>query len=328
MTAGAAPAWRVAGRVAGAVGASTARRLLRQRLVRRALVWPGALTVGALLLTLALAPKAEEPVGGGLAVAVAPDADAALVEALAAEGLSVRPGEDPQLFAQADGDWVITDPAAPWAGPAEVALRRSQPELPWTWGPTTAAEAPSPARRLPDPGALLAVQISLLYALYGVVLGAAATVRDRQSGVLEAQLVTGVPRWPVGLGRVLAQVLVLALALATTLLLLAAFLALPQLGAWVVHGALGTGLAVALGSWRAAVATREGLSAPLSQGLTAVTGLVVLGFGSPALGGWLPLASLGALGRGEPVAAPLLAGLLSLGGVALATRALAHSRGR
>ena len=322
--------------VTWALATSTAHRLLRQRLVRRALVWPGALTVGALLLTVAIAPRPEADRPLRVEASLTEPLRTELSAALAARGLSVAPASaasaasDPSpadISRDPDGDWVIADPGAAWAPAAEQALRQVDPSLPWTLRLQTEADGSPAAMALPSPGRLLAVQISLLYALYGVVLGAAATVRDRQTGVLEAQLVTGVPRWTIGLGRVLASAGVLGLALATTLLLLAGFLELPALGDWLLHGLIGTGLAVALGTWRAAASKREGLSAPLSQGLTAVTGLVVLGFGKAALGGWLPLASLGALGSGAEVPVPVVAALLTLVAFAMATRALTRPGG-
>lgn len=286
-------------------------RLLREGLVVRALAWPGLLSALALVgSTTVVALLTRAP-----SITIPPDQPA--VEAsLRAAGFLVERAPDPEALAAAGeierAAWPTAEGWALTGGPglgvdlrAEGAIRDAI-GAPWT------LERPAPPARSREGGMAMramAALLSVLFALYGVVLGAGTVQRDRQGAVLEAEHGLPVPFAFHGIARLVAAALTLGAALGVTLLLLHALVGVPELAAFAWHGALGGAAGAALGI--GAMGGRgEGFSAPLSRALTAGLGLFALGLASPTLGAWVPLASLAALIRGQSQLAPSIGVLL------------------
>lgn len=286
-------------------------RLLREGLVVRALAWPGLLSAAALVGSTALvALLSRSP-----EIAIPLD-QPAVFASLTEAGFSVVQVEDPERAAREgevaaaawpdDEGWTLQGGQGPGVGARAEGAIRSAIGAPWT------LELNAPPARSREGG--LAVRamaglLSVLFALYGVVLGAGTIMRDRQGAVLEAEHSLPVPFILHGLARLLAATVAMAVALGITLLLLHALVGVPEVLAWAWHGTWAAAAGAALGV--GAMGGRgEGFSAPLSRALTASLGLFALGWSAPALGAWLPLASLAALIRGQSHLAPSLVVLL------------------
>lgn len=279
-------------------------RLLREPMVTRGLGWPGVLVAATLVGTAAisgllLAPSPVAVPEAGAEGALTP----ALVHALESEGFVLAPEADPveavrrgqvsrALIQDKDGAQIHAVPWAPTRGLESVI--RDTVGASWRL-----RSSPSPrGGEMASPGALAAL-LGALFSLYGVVLGAALVSRDRDSGLLECELALGIPRYVPALARLLAVGVVLAVGFAATVVLLVALVVLPAPWIWAFHGAIGGlgGAALGLGF----TSRGAGFSAPLSRALTVALGLVGLGFGAPAVGAWLPIASMAALAGGRPV---------------------------
>ncbi|MCK6503280.1 hypothetical protein L6R53_07770 [Myxococcota bacterium] len=304
--------------VAVAVGAgATLLRLLREGFVVRAIAWPGLLAAGAVVGAALVAGQ----VGGNLTaaphLALSAEDAAAVGAAVEAQGLVVRVDPDPRTavaagraeraaWTDAEG-WVL---AAKVAGVsslrAEAALRE---EAGAAWRIEVPADPPRRAQVEEQSGRMGGL-VAVLFTLYGVVMGAGLAWRDRGEGVVEASLPLPVPAWTHGAARILALAVALSVGLGATLLLLHGLLAMDRPAALALHGGLAASVAAAVGL--AAVggprAGRAGFSAPLSRALALTAGLLGLGAGLPAVGMWLPVASLGAVGQGG-----ILSGLAALG---------------
>ncbi|MFN2375750.1 MAG: ABC transporter permease subunit [Candidatus Binatia bacterium] len=284
-------------RAIGGLSFGVILRLLREGLVVRALVWPGILTALSMFVTAAatLAWK-NSPV-----IYVS---EPALVAPLAEAGFEVTVAPDPKakmLDRRTDravwrenGRYIL---GSTWGGPltykAESTLRTFVQER-WR------LEAPPQVKRVrrsedlrPITGYIAGV-VGLLFALYGVVIGAGSLYRDRSSGVLETDLALPVPRWVHAVARLLALSLVLGPALVVSLLVVDTLLALREMKLWMFDGFLAavTGGAIGVALMARANAGR-GFSAPLSQALTLSMALISLGFWQSSIGRHLPLVSLG-----------------------------------
>lgn len=296
-------------------------RLLREGMLVRALIWPGAL-VGLALIGSALlvALLTRHPT-------IAVD-DPGLVGAFEQAGFDVSRIDDPAA-AMREGDvrratWrdgeqrVLALTMAGRDGLRAEAILRDAVGAGWR------LDVPPPPGRSADldgQAGRLAALVAVLYALYGVVLGAGALVRDREAGVLEADLALPLPPWVHGLARQLAPALALGLGLLGTLWLVGALLGLPESGRWWREGACAATATVSLGAllaagWRGPLLGRggaaDGLTAPLSRGLTGATSLLAVGWMAPEVGRHLPVSSLAALAQGATpsLVAPILGGLL------------------
>ena len=296
-------------------------RLLREGMLVRALVWPGALLALALIgsaLTVALLTRHPS---------IAVD-DPALVAPLEQAGFEVWQVPDP---ARSLGDGAVR--RATWREGDHRVLSlamagrdglRAEAILRDAMGAGWRLDVPPPPGRNADldgQSGRLAALVAVLYALYGVVLGAGALVRDREQGVLEVELALPIPQWVHGLARQVAPSLALGLGLLGTLWLVAALLGLPETGKWWREGACAATVTVSLGTllaagWRGPLLGRggaaDGLTAPLSRGLTGATSLLALGWAAPGIGRHLPVSSLAALAQGAApaLAPPLLSVLL------------------
>ena len=303
--------------------AASALRFAREGLVVRALLWPGLLASGALVGSaaavawLSSAPEIGVPLDQ-------PEVTARLEHA----GFTVIPVEDPAA-ALASGAldraaWPTETGWALAAGPATtLALRaegaiRDGSSAPWT------VVVPAPPARPPDAGlaaGAMAGLLGVLFALYGVVLGAGALVRDRDAGVWESDLSLPLPFYAHAAARMLAASAVMGAALGSTLLLLHGLVGLPDVGAWAWHGFFASAAGAVLGTG-ALGARGEGFSGPLSRALTASLGLAGLGLIRPEIGAWLPISSLLAMWRGAsgPASGAVMAALTVALGAAAAWR--------
>lgn len=288
------------------------RRFLREGLVLRSLVWPTALCVLTLLITLGVASLLQSTGVVALADTLEPE----LVTEL--EGLQwpTRITDDPEAMVRSGAAWAGTDGTTLWtrqhgvsALTIEAALRRHE-GAPWV---------PVPRDALPDPtaggaqGGLICRILAVLFALYGVVFGLGSVARDRDDGTLEAELSLPVPHWVPGLARWLSASALLTVFFANAVVLVHAILAVDDPWAMVRHGSAACAGATAIGLvsvGRAGI--KQGFSGPLAAALTATTGGLGLGLAAPSWGQALPLASVFAGGSGwGPTGAAVAAGFVA-----------------
>lgn len=285
------------------------RRLLREGIVMRSLVFPVVLVVATILITVlvstAMKPTALLAVTDGVV-------DDAWIAAAEDEGWTVTVTGDPAAAVEAGAASIGTDGATLWLGNdgyvplrLEQLLREALEAA--AWRPIQDAPRERTVVGNAQASRQLAVLLGGLYALYGVVFGAGSVARDRDAGTLEAELSLAVPAWVHGLARWLAGALLLAAGYVFSLLLVHAMLGVDAVGALLVHGIVGAGGAAALGL---AVVGQAGLQrgfvGPLSAGLVGTVSLVSFGLANPEVGSWLPVASLAhhhaQVGRPVPMA--------------------------
>lgn len=308
------------------VALATGLRLLREGFVLRALAWPGLLAGGALVGTALLVGLAGEPVGQP-EIALSAEAERRLGPRLEAAGFALRVDPaaeravvegraDRAVWEEGEGFALALASGGPPSLLAEAVLRE---ELGAAWRIEPPDESPR-GLQVAQQSARMGQIIAVLFALYGVVMGAGLAWRDRSEGVLEAALTLPWPAWTQAAGRLLALVLVLELALVATLLTLHGIVGMAQPLDILGHGGVATAVGAALGlGAMARPGTDVGFSGPLSRALGLLTGLLGLGAGLPVVGAWLPAASLGASLRGDlPLASAPVAALLALGLAALA----------
>lgn len=279
------------------VGASL-RRLLREGLVVRSMVWPGLVVIGTLCGTLGVAAVVRP----GRDVVLAESAPAELAVELRSAGFDVRTVEDPGALVVAGDATLGTDGHTLWVyGTPSGALELEAHLRTWaaTTRPVTWRPVPLP---LPEArggfarGDLVCGVLALLFVLYGLVFGLGSVARDRDDGTLEAELALPIPRWVGAFARWVASSVILAAFYAVSVAAIAAVLPVP--GPWDVvrNGIAACGGGVAIGL--AVVGTsglRQGFSGPFAAGMTLATGLA----GTGALGlTWLPIANLFAGGSG------------------------------
>lgn len=306
------------------------RRLAREGSVVRALVWPGMLCLGTMLIVAAIAqPGAPAP------TAVV---DGPLASALDSRGLPIVRSMDPRAdlesglveraLATDDAGLVMVLNPSGWARfsgrrAAEdlqvEAIARAHTGAAWRLElPPTGVQDSAQAAATARHGSLLLRILGMVFALYAVVLTVASATRDRDTAVLEALGTTPAPPWAPSAARGLAVGAGCGLALTVTALGLGGLLPVEGLEAqlpalWgailgaVALGTLalgGTGR-VPLGPWTGAPA---GMTAPLRTSLLAASALGGLGLWLPALD-WLPLVSLGggSAGAGTGMSALLIA---------------------
>lgn len=291
------------------------KRLLREGMARRALGFPAVLSVVVLLGTIAVVSV----IRGTPGVAFEDPPDPALAAMIADAGLRVVVSDDVEsevaernaVFGVAQDQWYSRGGRA--AVDAERLIRTSR-NARWVPHPPPLPGVAQTAAQ----GAVITSMLIAIYALYGVVFGAGMIARDRDDGTLEVELTLALPKAIHGLSRWLAATLVIGFWVALATLLTASLLGLPDAAAIVRHGLAGSGTAVAIGLasvGRSGIKT--GFAASLAAGLTMTTALLGLGYLLPAIGQWLPVASLAAGGSGwvpllgTPVAAAVAIALFT-----------------
>lgn len=266
----------------------------------RALLWPGLLAAGALVgsasvvALLSASPEIAVPPGFSEVESRLEAAGFTVVQVPDPEGALAAGAVDRAAWPTATGWAISAGPATTLALRAEGAVRDAV-GAPWT------LSVPAPPARPPDAGraaGAMAGLLGVLFALYGVVLGAGALLRDRDAGVWESELALPLPFYWHAAARLLAASAVMGAALGGTLLLLHGLVGLPDVGAWAWHGLWASVAGAVLGTG-AMGAKGEGFSGPLSRALTASLGLAGLGLARPEIGAWLPIASLLACWRGQ-----------------------------
>ena len=296
-------------------------RLLREGLVLRALLWPGLLCALTMFLmgSVVLALRATPPIVVS---------DAAVARRLEADGFRVSVDADPRAVLASGlgvrGIWKEGDVfvySSLFSGHEDLRAESILREVAGgAWRIDVAASQAVTAGDARGPGPAmhaLACVLGILFTLYGVVIGAGALYRDRASGALESELSLAVPRWMHAASRLAALALVLGPALAVSLLVLDSLLPIEHLAQWCMAGtlsALGGGTLGLVTMARAT--TASGFSGALSRGLTAATALLAFGWSVPALGRFLPVASLSSAVEGS--APSPLATLLLLAAMAAA----------
>lgn len=261
-------------RAGGWLAAGMVVRLLREGLVLRSMIFPGLVTASTLAATLGvLAWNAP-----GRNVLVTPETPEHLVALLREHDLRVK--IDPAAEARVrDGSASIaTDGVHLWVygaspGALEVeALLRAERGAPWSPAIPEKPRPRDPQDAL-DPDLVCRV-VGLLFALYGLVFGLGGVARDRDAGILEAELALPIPRFVGGFSRWLASSSILAGFFALTVGLLGAMLPLRAPWSVLTHGWAASLGAVAIGV--AVVGTsglRQGFSGPFAMGMTLVTAL-------------------------------------------------------
>ncbi|MCK6523708.1 hypothetical protein L6R49_20040 [Myxococcota bacterium] len=288
------------GRALGLLTASVLTRTLREGLVLRALIWP------ALIIALTLLCSATF-VAGLYASKSAAVPDAALAEVLVAKGLDARVYADPEAaFVSGEVDRAAFEGPEGWVllarfDGAYTTMMESElrGRLDAAWRPMLVPRAGRSAALGPTTRLLIGL-LAVLFVLYGVVFGAGGLSRDQQDGSLDAERALPVPVWVHAASRLGAAGVALSVAFAASVGLIHAILGVTTPIAWCVAGGLSGLGGAALGLGLMARAGRaESLSGPLSRGLVAVTGLMALGYSAPDVGRHLPVATVGALVRGD-----------------------------
>lgn len=292
--------------------ASTVRRLLREGLVLRSMVWPGLVTCGTLAATL---------VGTSLVrptrvVAVPLDADPAIVRMLEEADFVPRPIADvegnvrkcrPSLGTNGHDLYICGVP--PTALEVEALLREragaSWRPVPW--------KPPDPRRQNLHGDVAIRV-LGLLFVLYGLVFGLGGVARDRDDGSLEAELALPVPRWVGGFARWAASSAVLGGFFAVSAIGFGALIPVQDLGEVLRHGVAAAAVGVALGlSVVGTAGLKNGFSGPFALAMSWATGLAAVGAALDLW--WMPIGSLFTSGDGW--AALFVAGWTGIGAAVL-----------
>ena len=296
-------------RAFGLLTASTVRRLLREGMVLRSMVWPSVVVIGTLAATIAVLAAFRT----ARAVAI-PENEPELAAWLEDGGFEVFEVGDPHAAVAEERYSVGTDGHTLWArGTSTTALDVEEvlrTQLGASWRPLAPRDLPSieAGRRQ---GRIISRFVAALFVMYGTVFGLGSVARDRDDGSLEAELSLPIPRWVGGLARWTASSLVLAVFYALCVVVLAAVIGVADVGAQLRHGAAACAGGVAVGL--AVVGTagiKQGFSGPLAASLTGVVGLFAIGaiYDLP----WLPIGSLLSESSGyATLGTALVMGLLS-----------------
>jgi hypothetical protein len=266
------------------------RRLFREGLVLRSLVFPTVLTAGTLLLTIGIAAWVRwQPI-----VAISPDLSD-LVPALREKGIRPIVVDDPEAAVLDRTAWgaataheVILTGGGPHALVLESLVRQRAGA---SWRPDDDVPRP-PVDVALAMGNRIVVLLGALFSLYGVVFGIGMVARDRDAGTLEIELSLPVPRWVHGAARLITGTLSLSLFLTLGIFMVEAVIGLTDSWALVRHGiacACGATCIGLLAIGRAGL--ENGFTGPLAFGMALATGLLATGLGGAPFAEWLPLAS-------------------------------------
>lgn len=291
--------------------ASLVQRLMRERLVLRSMIWPTALTLITLVLTLLLMSfRTSAP-----RFVVDPSVPPSLVEAMEARNWEIFEGDpysvmlEGRALAGTDGRTIWTRGAGPLTLELESLLREHH-GAPW--------RPAAPARRPPSDGRssgadLLCKILAVLFSLYGAVFGLGAVARDRDDGSLDSELSLPVPHWVPGMARWAAATVVTTTFYGLAVAAFHAIMGVSSPWSFFRHGFAAAGGSAAIGLMVVGGAgLKRGFSGPMSASLALVTGCMGLWWIAPELGRVLPIASVLAGGSGwAPSGAALALGLLS-----------------
>jgi hypothetical protein len=271
------------------------RRMLREGMVRRSLLWPTALTACTLLLTLLVMSWLRS----GSVVGTLPSTPDVLVQDLKGAGFALIVVEDPDAALRSGRVWAATDGQRLW-------VQGDDPDLPGavklesivrlhakaSWRPHRDPPLPK-AGDAADSGRTITRLLAVLFSLYGVVFGLGMVSRDRDDGTLAAELALPVPGWVPGAARWLAGSAVVAAFYGLCALVFDALIGVPDIGAVIRNGAAAGATATAIGLGTVGKANlRASFAAPFAFGMTLATGLSALGAFSSELGRMVPIASV------------------------------------
>jgi hypothetical protein len=291
-------------------------RLTRQRVVVRSLAIPTILTIGTIVLTLIISAW----FGGSGIVVLSPDlaSNQPLRNAIQAEGWSIHAAAEPGQAIKDGEGWAGTDGQTLWVRQRSTHSLRFEElireSIGASWRPHPRLVKP-PIEYAARKGKLLAQLMSVLFVMYGVVLGAGLVARDRDQGILEAEFSMPIPIWMHAASRWFASTLILTIFLLFAVLTFTAFLSMPDQGAMIRHGLAGTMSSTALGLVMIGKAgIKQGFSGPVAAGISTATFLCGLGFGLPDhQAAWIPMASIASDSAGWE--ALFMASLFSLGAI-------------
>jgi hypothetical protein len=271
------------------------RRLLREGVVLRSLVFPVGLAATAMILTVVAVVLLRPP--GTLALTPEAATPAILAEAEAG-GWPVVQVDDPHALVIAGSAAAATDGRTIWTYKASAealrleSLLRRNLNAGWRIEPPTKQGRTNRARSERGTRHLLQF-IGALFAFYGVVFGAGSVARDRDEGTFDAELVTALPMWVHGAARWLAGSVLLSAFFAFSVILFDAFIGVAAPVSLAVHGAAACAGSTAIGLVVIGRAGLEnGFAAPMSAGLVIVVTLLSIGLKLDLQVAWLPVASL------------------------------------
>jgi hypothetical protein len=275
------------------LAADGTRRLLREGVVLRSLVFPALLVAGAIVATVVGVTLLRPP----QVVVVAPAVDGAeLRAAVESQGWRYQVDADPRARVEDGTASVATDGATLWRErgstrdlTAEGLLRR---HFGAGWTIDTAERSAN--ERMTRRGADNLLRfLGALFAMYGVVFGAGSVARDRDEGTLDAELATALPTWVHGASRWISGSFVLTAFYVLSVALLHAVIGTTHPMYLIEHGAAACMGAVAIGlSVVGRAGIEQGFMAPLSMGLFLVASLLSLGLGVQGWDAWIPVSSL------------------------------------
>jgi hypothetical protein len=278
------------------------RRLLREPVVVRSLVFPTALC--AATITATIGTVATMWPSGTLALTEAV-AQPALVEEIEARGFDILLTANPQAAVE-DGDALAgSDGVTIWSYKAGADATRMEgivrQHLGAGWYPVTNDRHLQQMQGSRAARNLVRV-IGALFAFYGIVFGAGSVARDRDEGTLDAELATAVPLWVHGAARWIAGSTVLTVFYAFAVFLFDGLIGTGGISPLLLHGAAACNASVAIGLVVIGRASLEsGFIVPLSMGLMAVVSLMSFGMAVSGPEQLVPVASIfsqGASGLG------------------------------
>ncbi len=277
-------------------------RLLREGLVLRSMIFPGIVTTTTLAATLGVLAWSAP----GRTVLVTPDTPVEVTRALERKDFRVRVAPDAAERVRSRSATLATDGRTLWVHgtpPAALeieAVLRSRANVGAVdpldaRGPGWSPVPPERPRPRDGGGAvepdLVCRVVGLLFALYGIVFGLGGVARDRDAGILEAELALPVGRWVGGFARWVSSSIVLCSFYTLTVVLLGALLPLARPESVLTHGWAASCASVAIGIGVVGTSgLRQSFSGPFALGMTLAT---ALGGAGASLGlHFLPLGSL------------------------------------
>ncbi|NCG18338.1 MAG: ABC transporter permease subunit [Rhodobacterales bacterium] len=288
------------------------RRLFREGMVVRSMLWPPVLTAGTLVGTMVVVVLLKSPA----TVAIPSTLSAELTRELTAAEFQLIWVDDPAAAVKRGDVWAGTDGTTLWLTQGDGGSVSLESIVRKHHG---SAWRPVPPKQLPGAdqsslaGTTFVQIITILFALYGVVFGIGMVARDRDDGTLEAELSLPISRWVPGAARWIAGTLVLSIFLGYSIAIFDAIIGVTNPLQLMRHGIAACGGSMTLGIIVIGTAgTKQGFSGPLAFALTSATALFGVGFSALAIAPYVPLASVFAGGSGwSPLGLTLASGVLT-----------------
>jgi hypothetical protein len=278
------------------------RRLAREGMVVRSLIFPTTLVIGTLLATLVVMAAIRSP----RTVAIAPDDPA--VQMLEDYGFTPVLTSNPKQAVRSGDAWagviddtLVTADVNPELSLLESGVRSVRGS---SWRPAPVIFRPSNVDTQPSARRIANI-LAVLFTLYGTVFGAGMLARDREDGTLESELSLPIARWVPPTARFLGGSIALGAFFAGGVFLVDAVLDVAFPAVVIGHGIAASACATAIGLAAAANSTlKSGFSTTLAFSMTGISVLGSVGVASPGLR-FLPIASLSS--HGSPVTPLFLA---------------------